>query len=272
MKEIQTPRPGEIYIGSDNGLYQIICTAIDASNLKRLIIFQELQGGFNTYALASEKFTSAVLGRDGTEVPMFKRVAVHQDGSIEEIREGIQEDSNEISYKRTSATAETSNLYKTAEAANLTRSGLDSISTDKPDFATSSLEQSNNKLQSEHKTDAGKPSRKLVLNKGEAEAGAKGGSAVEDNLYRIKEFDELEGESSISRELSYSRDLIVKFFDAKTDAEKKQILKNNKLKFTQRDLDIIYEAFELNPFEGGRIFQIEGLISYLDTRMKFEGS
>ena len=100
MKEIQTPRPGEIYIGSDNGLYQIICTAIDASNLKRLIIFQELQGGFNTYALASEKFTSAVLGRDGTEVPMFKRVAVHQDGSIEEIREGIQEDSNEISYKK----------------------------------------------------------------------------------------------------------------------------------------------------------------------------
>ena len=91
-------------------------------------------------------------------------------------------------------------------------------------------------------------------------------------MYRIKEFDELEGESSISRELSYSRDLIVKFFDAKTDAEKKQILKNNKLKFTQRDLDIIYEAFELNPFEGGRIFQIEGLISYLDTRMKFEGS
>ena len=82
----------------------------------------------------------------------------------------------------------------------------------------------------------------------------------------------LRGESSISRELSYSRDLIVKFFDAKTDAEKKQILKNNKLKFTQRDLDIIYEAFELNPFEGGRIFQIEGLISYLDTRMKFEGS
>ena len=140
MKEIQTPRPGEIYIESDNGLYQIICTAIDASNLKRLIIFQELQGGFNTYALASERFTSAVLGRDGAEVPMFKRVAVHQDGSIEEIREGIQEDSNEISYKRTSATAETSNLYKTA---NLTRSGLDSISTDKPDFGTSSLEQSN---------------------------------------------------------------------------------------------------------------------------------
>ena len=59
MKEIQTPRSGEIYMGSDKGLYQIVCTAIDASNMQKLIIFQELQGVFSKTPMNKEPVGAA---------------------------------------------------------------------------------------------------------------------------------------------------------------------------------------------------------------------
>ena len=295
MKEIQTPRSGEIYMGSDKGLYQIVCTAIDASSMQKLIIFQELQGGFNTYALADERFNSSTTQKNGVKAPMFKKVFVNQDGSIEE---NIEEDavkSESFSHSYTGINSDKiaaadSNISQADKSQGYFKSTFGAVSIKKAESGEEGSNEDNPDNSGKYEF-SDKTGRKLVLgrtdhndlsdkdasdtfNDNKDKSGVQG-SKTEDSFYKIKEFDELEDDKAVDKKddkEEYSMELMIKFFDAKTDIERKQLLQNNKLKITQNDLNVIYEAFEIPPFDGGKIFQIECLISYLDTRMKFEGS
>ena len=219
MKEIQTPRSGEIYMGSDKGLYQIVCTAIDASSMQKLIIFQELQGGFNTYALADERFNSSTTQKNGVKAPMFKKVFVNQDGSIEE---NIEEDAVK------------------SESFSHSYTGINSDKTAAPDFDISQADKSQGHFKSTFgavsikKAESGeegsnednpdnsgkyefsdKTGRKLVLGRTDhndlsdkdasdtfndnKDKSSVQGSKTEDSFYKIKEFDELEDDKAVDK-------------------------------------------------------------------------
>ncbi|MDO4788274.1 MAG: DUF1653 domain-containing protein [Johnsonella sp.] len=66
-------------------------------------------------------------------------------------------------------------------------------------------------------------------------------------------------------------DYFLDFLEAKSYADKREVLLKNKSRFTKKDLSGIYTLLEIAPFGGELLAQIRGIAKYLETQSRFEG-
>lgn len=65
---------------------------------------------------------------------------------------------------------------------------------------------------------------------------------------------------------------LMSFLDAKEYQAKKMILVQYKTKFTEKELECIYESLSINKFGGNTRAQVASLIQYLDMQEHYEGT
>ena len=74
MEKEENPRPGQIYRHREDKPYQIITIAADYLSKEKMVVYQELFGGFQTYVIPYKEYKKIYLAAEpaGPEVnPTF---------------------------------------------------------------------------------------------------------------------------------------------------------------------------------------------------------
>ena len=120
---------------------------------------------------------------------------------------------------------------------------------------------------------------KKFVGKGEEAYGFEKVSNEDVSLIAAKQKDEgvAEGKASASNNSKASKqyrisNVLELFLDARSYAEKRKILSDNKDAISQSDLDSMYAVLEIASFEGEVKYQVETLMRYLGMQEHYEGS
>ena len=119
---------------------------------------------------------------------------------------------------------------------------------------------------------------KKFISKGEEAYGFEKVSNEDVSLIAARQKDESIEESKSSAVNSTSSkqyrisNVLELFLDARSYAEKRKILSDNKDAISQSDLDSMYAVLEIASFEGEAKYQVEKLMRYLGMQEHYEGS